>query len=41
MYGDLREDEVDRVVDALRSIHDNAEAVAAHSGGSLRSSARE
>jgi dTDP-4-amino-4,6-dideoxygalactose transaminase len=41
MFGDLREDEVDRVVETLRSIHDNAEAVAARSRGSLRSSARE
>jgi dTDP-4-amino-4,6-dideoxygalactose transaminase len=41
MYGDLREDDVDRVVDALRSIHDNAEAVAERCRGSRRSSARE
>jgi dTDP-4-amino-4,6-dideoxygalactose transaminase len=29
MFGDLSDDEVDGVVDALRSIHDNAEAIAA------------
>ena len=28
MFGDLTGDEVDRVVEALRSIHDNAEAIA-------------
>ena len=29
MFGDLRDDDVDRVVEALRSIHDNAAAVGA------------
>jgi dTDP-4-amino-4,6-dideoxygalactose transaminase len=41
MFGDLREAEVDRVVEALRSIHTNAEAIAEHGRGSLRSSASE
>jgi len=41
MFGDLQEDAVDRVVEALRLIHDNAEAIADHGRGSLRSSARE
>ena len=41
MFGDLQEDEVDRVVEALRLIHGNAEAIADHGRGSLRSSARE
>jgi dTDP-4-amino-4,6-dideoxygalactose transaminase len=30
MFGDLRTDEVDRVVDVLRAIHDNAGAVVDH-----------
>jgi dTDP-4-amino-4,6-dideoxygalactose transaminase len=41
MFGDLREDDVDRVVEALRAIHEHAEAIAERSRGSLRSSARE
>jgi dTDP-4-amino-4,6-dideoxygalactose transaminase len=42
MFGDLRDDEVDRVVEALRSIHENASAITGQLGEpSLRSSARD
>jgi dTDP-4-amino-4,6-dideoxygalactose transaminase len=45
MFGDLSDDEVDGVVEALRSIHDHAEAVAERLGAGApmasRSSARD